>query len=215
MKTEIPNYWSAIVYLNAADSDGDVYVTWRDTGVSYMALDFGIMNGHLFVRLREAYTMDLGLYTPGKACHIVVKAVISGGGGSFEDTTVWVNPTRSDILYDTNIAGHNDNQSFISPGWVPDKVELTTAAISGRTAYFDEILYTTDIDDLNLSIQKIQSATFDPMPRPDDSGSYNHLITHDFDLDSITLESGRYTDLEGPTNAWASGRCRYYCFFTR
>ncbi|MDA3926097.1 MAG: hypothetical protein PF904_15485 [Kiritimatiellae bacterium] len=199
------NYWSAIVYLNIADSDGKVYVTWRDSGVLYMAVDFGISNGRLFVRLREQLSLDLGAYTPGTACHIVVRAIISGGGLGYEDTTAWVNPTRSDIIHDTNIAANNTSISFISPGWVPDKVEMTTLAISGRTACFDELLYTTEINDLNLSIQKIKSATFGPMPRPDDSGVYNHYITHDFDLNSITLESGLYIDVEGPTNAAVTG----------
>jgi len=203
------NYWSAIVSLNGQDSNDRAYVKWFDTANTFMAMELGIWNGRLFMRLRElsSATFDLGSYIPGKAYHLVARAIISGGtlDPNYEDTTVWINPTRSDIRYDQNMAANYRSVSFISPGVNHDRVEVATQNIGGRIAYFDEILYTTDMDDLNLSIQKIQSATFTPMPRPDDSGSYNHLITHDFELASITLERGRYTDLEGPTNAWVTG----------
>jgi len=203
------NYWSVIVSLDGQDSDDTAYATWRCTaaGATYMAIDLGIKNGRLFARLREQVQLDLGAYISGKAYHLVVRAFISGGDPSdkaFEGTTVWVNPTRSDILHDNHVAASYTTISFISPGYDHDRAELSTQFIGGRTAYFDELLYSTDIDDLNLSIQKIQSATFNPMPRPDDSGTYVHRITHDFDLASITLADGRHADIEGPTNAWAT-----------
>lgn len=203
------NYWSVIVSLDGQDFDDTAYVTWRDTvaGATYMAIDLGIKNGRLFARLREQVQLDLGSYIPGKAYHLVARAIISGGSPdpNYEDTTVWVNPTRSDILHGNHVATNCATVSFISPGYDHDRAEISTQYINSRTAYFDELLYTTDVEDLNLSIQKIQSATFTPMPRPDDSGTYIHKITHDFDLDSITLADGRHTDIEGPTNAWATG----------
>lgn len=204
------NYWSVIISLDGRDSDDKAYVTWRDSaaGSTYMAIDLGIYNGSLFARLRESLTLDLGAYTPGKAYQLVARAVISRGDSSdaaFENTTVWINPSRGDIINGTNIAANYTKISFISPNYDLDKVEITTQNIGGSTAYFDELLYTTDIDDLNLSAQKIQSATFNPMPRPDADGSYAHQITHDFSLDSITLDDGRYPHIEGPTNAWVAG----------
>ena len=199
------NYWSAIVWLDGRDGDDNAYVTWRETDIAtYMAIDLGIMNGRLVCRLRESHTLDLGVYTPGKAYHIVARGIVSRGDprdASYEDTTVWVNPTQGDLLHDNNVAAHYNQISYVSPGYDHDRLEVTSQYIGGRVAYFDELLHCTDVDDINLSIQKIQSATFDPMPRPDDSGTYNHVITHDFDLTSITLGHGRYTDLEGPTNA--------------
>ncbi|HNX34644.1 MAG TPA: hypothetical protein PKM57_08445 [Kiritimatiellia bacterium] len=206
------NYWSVIVSLDGQDADDTAYVTWRDTaaGATYMALNLGIKNGRLFARLREQVLLDLGSYIPGKAYHLVARAVISGGDPAdkaYEGTTVWVNPTRSDILHDHRVAARYTTISFISPGYDHDRAEISTQNIGGRTAFFDELLYTADIDDLKLSLQKIQSATFTPMPRPDDSGMHIHMITHDFGLDSITLADGRHPDIEGPTNAWAT--CSY------
>lgn len=199
------NYWSAVVTLDGQDANDIAYVKWRDMSNTFMAIELGIMNGRLYAGLREQLYMDLGSYIPGRVYHLVARAVISGGGRGLEDTTVWVNPTLSDIIHDRNIATNCNTISFISPGVDHDRVEVLTQNIGGSTAYFDELLYTTDIDDLNFTLPKIQSATFTPMPRPDDSGSYNHKITHDFDLKSITLGSSRYTDIEGPTNAWVTG----------
>ncbi|MDA3926095.1 MAG: hypothetical protein PF904_15475 [Kiritimatiellae bacterium] len=216
--TEVPcshgdtNYWSVIISLNGQDSNDDAYVTWRNVASGFMCIDLGIKNGRLVAGLRtgdsRAVSLDLGSYISGKAYHLVARAIISRGNPldpATEDTTAWVNPTYSDIRSGNNAVVHHINTSFISPTYDHDRVEISTLEIGSRVAYFDEILYTTDIDDLNLSIQKLQSATFDPMPRPDAGGSYDHKITHDFDLDSITLEAGRYTDLEGPTNAWVTG----------
>lgn len=156
---------------------------------------------------RDFFNGLLGSYVPGKAYQLVARAVISRGDpgdAAYENTALWVNPTRSDIQYNLHLAGSFTTVSFISPGYDHDRVELSTQSIGGRVAYFDELLYTTDFNDLNLCIQKVQSATFTPMPRPDDSGAYNHKITHDFSLASITLADGRHPGIEGPTNAWVT-----------
>ncbi|MDA3926093.1 MAG: hypothetical protein PF904_15465 [Kiritimatiellae bacterium] len=215
--TELPcshgdtNYWSMIVMLTSADADGSAYVTWRDTDIAtFMAIDLGIMEGHLTARLREDdnATFNLGSVTPGKAYHLVAKTVITGAATesnhSAEDATFWVNPTLNDILNANNAVTNYSDISFISPGYDHNRTVITTAGLANRTAYIDEVLYTTDVNDLNLSIQKIQSATFNPMPRPDNSGSFANYISHDFEIDSVILGNGRYTNIEGPTNAWVA-----------
>ena len=204
------NYWSVVISYDGQDSNDDVYATWRCTANSQMALNLGIINGRLAARLRESTTLDLGSYTPGQAYHLVVQAVIGSGAG-LEDTTVWVNPTRNDIMNGVNAVTNYANISFISPGVEHNRAEVTTSELDyGKTVFLDEILYTTDAADIKFQLtQEMRGAEFDPALKACIAGPYEHNNTNAMELKSITLPSGRYTNLEGPVYAVTAGTSYY------
>jgi hypothetical protein len=142
-------YWSGIVSLSGTDADANAYITWSDdTAPLALLVRFGIMGGRLKVQLRST-TMDLGAFTPGAAHHIVVEGTINVSDNN-DEAKVWIDPELSDVVNGTNTATNRSDISFVANTGF-DNLEITAQNISAAlTAGFDELVHTTDINDLNL-----------------------------------------------------------------